>query len=162
MECCCNICCQPFQNDNTENPKRLKKVLSCDHFLCESCYLRLDKTYCPFCRKVFTYSTLDILKRKKLNLNYNWQHPSQINNYIPPDNYNNIGLPSSTLRVNRRNHQFVNEPYSRARKNMNRRRRRNLSFDEVLERRRIIRRRCRSKWMKKNGRMLKETSYLSD
>jgi hypothetical protein len=49
-----------------------------------------------------------------------------------------------------------NQPFSRARKNMTRRRRRNLSFDEVLERRRVIRRRCQMKWMRKNGRLEKE------
>ena len=138
--------------------------MSCNHELCESCYLRLDKTYCPYCREVFTYSKLDIVKRNKLNLNYNWQPPSQIYNYIPPDtNTNSIvqTLPSNNTR--NRNYE-QNEPFSRARKNMNRRRRRNLSFDEVLERRKNIRKRCRRKWMKKNGRLNKElsSSYNDD
>ena len=168
MECCCNICCQPFQNDSTvssnscmsinsnEPVTKSQKVLSCNHVLCESCYLRLDKTYCPFCRKVFTYSHSDIIKRKQLNLNYTWQPPSQISNYIPPDTTNPTFATISNNTLNRSLEQ--NEPFSRARKNMVRRRRRNLSFDEVLERRQTIRRRCQMKWMRKNGRLEKENA----
>lgn len=170
MECCCNICCQPFQTDSTPTNDcdksinsnnmiitRSKKILSCNHVLCESCYLRLDKTYCPYCRKVFTYSHNDIIKRNKLNLNYNWQPPSQISNYIPPDT-NISTIPTIIVPSNNSRNRTLepSEPFSRARKNMTRRRRRNLSFDEVLERRKVIRRRCQMKWMRKNGRLEKE------
>lgn len=157
MECFCNICCQSYQTDNTEKSKRTKKVLSCNHELCESCYLRLDKTHCPFCRKVFTYSKIDLVKRNKLNLDYNWQPPSQILNYIPPENNNHISTIQTRTSNNTQNREEQTyEPFSRVRKNMTRRRRRTLSFDEVLDRRRIIRKRCRRKWMKKNGRLEKE------
>ena len=44
------------------------------------------------------------------------------------------------------------EPFSRVRRNMKRRRRKNLTFDEVLMRRKRIKKRCRRKWMKKNRR----------
>jgi len=166
MECCCNICCQPFQTDSTvpndsgksinsnELITKSKKILSCNHVLCESCYLRLDKTYCPYCRKVFTYSRNDIIKRNKLNLNYNWQPPSQISNYIPPDT-NISTIPTVIVPSNNSRNRSL-EPFSRVRKNMTRIRRRNLSFDEVLERRKVIRRRCQMKWMRKNGRLEKE------
>ena len=180
MECCCNICCQPFQTDSTDlkdsgnfinssepNNKgeinglttRSKKILSCNHVLCESCYLRLDKTYCPYCRKVFTYSRNDIIKRNKLNLNYKWQPPSQISNYIPPDT-NISTIPTVIVPSNNSRNRSIepSEPFSRVRKNMIRRRRRNLSFDEVLERRKVIRRRCQMKWMRKNGRLEKESA----
>ena len=156
---CCNICCRPFQDD------RPIKELSCSHVLCESCYLRLDKTHCPFCRDIFTYSQEDLNKRNKLNLNYTWQPPSQIYNYIPPENNSNLSNNSNVVTIsnNARNRELEhNVPFSRARKNMNRRRRRTLSFDEVLERRQMIRKRSRMKWMKKEGRLAKINSSNYD
>ena len=39
---------------------------------------------------------------------------------------------------------------------MVRNRRRNLSFDEVIERRKIVKARCKRKWTKKNNRLDKE------
>ena len=54
---------------------------------------------------------------------------------------------------------MIPEPYSRARRNMNRNRRRNLSFDEVLQRRRRIKNKCKRKWMRKNGRLAKINFY---
>ena len=53
------------------------------------------------------------------------------------------------------NTQNINEPFSRVRKNMQRRRRRDLSFEEVLERREMIRKRSKLKWTKKNERLHK-------
>ena len=83
----CDICCLPYINDSSENMSlKVKKNLPCKHVLCKSCYLRLDKTTCPFCREEFIYSTKDIEIRNSLNLNYNkWQPPSQITYYIPPE-----------------------------------------------------------------------------
>ena len=162
----CSICCFPYSEQENSESKRSKKILCCSHSLCQSCYLRLEKTHCPFCRSNFQYSTEDLNKRKLLNLDYyKWQPPSQITNYIPSETnrmrrINNvsdiINLPTQT------NFQIIHEPNSRIRKNMQRRRRRDLSFEEVVERRKMIRKRCQMKWMKKNGRLEKELASNND
>ena len=66
-----------------------------------------------------------------------WIENRQLNNYVIVDEI------------------VVHEPFSRARKNMNRNRRRALSFDEVLERRKVIREKKARHWDKKNGRLAK-------
>ena len=50
------------------NKMKTGKTLPCQHKLCHSCYLRLDNCSCPFCRKNFTYSKKDLIKRDKLNI----------------------------------------------------------------------------------------------
>ena len=169
----CNICCFPYSDSTSEgSSSRIQKNLTCGHSLCKSCYLRLDKTYCPFCRSVFNYSVQELEERKLLNLSYhNWQPPSQIYNYIPPDNRasnfrNRIRhqvVSVEDLNIPPRpNRNIVNEPFSRVRKNMIRKRRKDLEFEEVLERRRIIRKRCQKKWVRKNSRVEKELSYFTN
>ena len=160
----CSICFLPYTENNSSKVTRLKKELCCHHCLCESCYLRLEKAHCPFCRSSFQYTHEELIKRKSLNLEYDkWQPPSQITNYIPPEivRRNNINSMNSGIIRNTQenNNQVTSEPYGRVRKNMSRRRRRDLSFEEVLERRRIIRKRCKLKWTKKNGRLEKESHY---
>ena len=152
----CSICCFPYSNDESKDSNsRIKKELCCNHCLCESCYLRLDKPQCPFCRSEFTYSIEEVKKRKLLNLEYyKWQPPSQINNYIPQ----NITSIPRILITDDEIHVPV-EPFSRVRKNMHRRRRRHLSFEEVLERRQLIRKRCKRKWEHKEQRLNKEGHY---
>ena len=160
----CSICCFPYSDLQDSNNTRIRRELCCNHSLCESCYLRLDKAQCPFCRLQFQYSIEDLKKRKSLNLEYfKWQPPSQITNYIPSEitrrraTHINI-LPS----IQEEDINIPNQPFSRVRKNMNRRRRRDLTFDEVLERRRIIRKRCKKKWTHKDGRMNKERHYINN
>jgi len=57
--------------------------------------------------------------------------------------------------------QLSHQPFSRIKKNITRRRRRDLSFDEVLERRLLIKKRCSRKWEHKEARLNKETHNLS-
>ena len=78
----CSICFSKFSEKIDHN--KSKKTLLCCHSLCSSCYLRLDKTQCPFCRTNFNYTDKELILRNQLNINYsNWQPPSQITNYIP-------------------------------------------------------------------------------
>ena len=42
------------------------KSLPCSHKTCVSCYLKLEKTKCPLCRKDFKYSKEDLNKEKNL------------------------------------------------------------------------------------------------
>lgn len=176
----CNICCFPYSDSTSEgSSSKVEKNLACGHSLCHSCYLRLDKTYCPFCRSVFNYSNQELEERKLLNLNYhNWQPPSQIYNYIPPSNnissFRNrtrnrvISVEDLNAQINpnqnrdNRNPNIIQEPFSRVRKNMIRKRRKDLEFEEVLERRKIIRKRCQKKWVRKNSRVEKELSYFTN
>ena len=166
----CTICCFPYEESNTSDKliTRSKKVLCCHHSLCESCYLRLDNQHCPFCRLAFNYSPQDLIKRKSLNLEYyKWQPPSQITNYIPSDNIRIRNRNRNTINIsddlrNTQNTNIINEPFSRARKSMYRRRRRDLSFEEVLERREMIRKRSKLKWTKKNERLNKEIAHLTE
>ena len=102
------------------------EVLPCNHSLCKSCYHKLRKTQCPFCRESF------IKKQKKPQKN-NSNLPRV---YIPESIANQNILPEAIID---------NSPYSRALKNRRRKRRRNLSFEEVLFRRQLIRKRSRIK-----------------
>ena len=165
---CCSICCFKYSEPNSSDNKFPKK-LCCSHCLCMSCYLKLDKTYCPFCRSTFKYTKEELDIRKSMNLDYNkWQPPSQITNYIPIPRVRNRNrqalLPNSIVYENTQAHSInnfnINEPYSRLRKNMKRKRRKNLTFEEVLARRKNIRKRCQRSWNKKNRRRSKETNEL--
>ena len=169
----CTICCFPYEESNTSEITRSKKVLCCHHSLCESCFLRLEYQHCPFCRSSFQYTQEELNKRKSLNLEYyKWQPPSQISNYIPSDNFRtrtrnrtrNITFISDIISNTPTNNNNITqaEPFSRVRKSMHRRRRRDLSFEEVLERREMIRKRSKLKWTKKNERLFKETNHLID
>lgn len=122
--------------------------LPCNHTLCYNCYIKLIQPHCPFCRQPFTYSADDI-KNKPVS-----PTASYINMMI--DNLN-ISNNNPLYDSNLDNHEYRNEPFSRVRRNCNRKRRRDLTFEEVLERRQIIRKRCKDKWMKKEGRLNKIT-----
>lgn len=143
-------------------------VLSCSHKLCKFCYLRLDKPNCPLCRQQFTYTRNEIYERKQLGIidKYNkYNSPSAQHSRI-----NDLSLFTDIERINNRsnsnnqnqnndNNQYFSGLISRQ---SNRKRRRNLSEDEIKEKRSIIRERCRNKWIRKNGRLAKmENSEFS-
>lgn len=139
----CDICFCEYSVDS-------KRDLTCGHSLCNNCYLRLAKNSCPFCRSVFEYTLEDKEEIKKLNISYsNWQPPSEISDYIPNEIIS-ISNDSNEIYI-------THIPYSRVRRSMKRRRRRNLTFDEVLQKRKQIKQRCKRKFSKRNGRMAKET-----
>lgn len=134
-------------------------ILSCSHKLCKNCYLRLDKQNCPLCRKQFTYTKDEIYERKQLGIidKYNkYNSPSAQRSRI-----NDLSLFTETEIINRpnsnnRNHNDNNQYFSGLIfRQSNRKRRRNLSDEEIKEKRSIIRERCRNKWMKKNARLAK-------
>ncbi len=156
----CTICCFKYSNEYQTDMDKKKKTLSCHHSLCVSCFIKLESQHCPFCRCPFTYTSDELSKRQALNLDYfKWQPPSQITNYIPGE----IIRVRNTNITTRENRITYNEPFSRVRKNMHRRRRRDLTFEEVLERRNQIKKRCKRKWERKEARLLKEAdAYLSD
>ena len=127
--------------------KESNKTLSCSHTLCSNCCVRLHTPTCPFCRQVFVYTDDEIKQRKKLGLLSGYKYE------IPPS----LALENRQLNINIEI--VVHEPYSRVRKNMFRNRRRALTFDEVLERRKIIREKKARHWEKKDGRLAKIKWY---
>jgi len=126
--------------------KSFFKVLTCDHKLCFSCFKKLPKNQCPYCRQEMT---IDEINERKTN-----------NKAIikPPQIYQ----PSQIIVLD--DFEDYNEqvivPFARYYRNMNRKRRRNLSFDEVTERRQRIKKKMREKWMRKNGRLRKFSHTL--
>ena len=138
----CNICYSKIYLSDF-------KVLSCSHKMCHSCYLRLADTKCPYCRQPFKYDIEDIKKRNELKIGYS--------NYTPPAQLfdDNILVNSfNRLEINTENNNH-NPPFSRLRRNKNRRRRRDLTFQEIKEKREIIKKKCHKKWMIKEGRQFK-------
>jgi hypothetical protein len=140
----CKIC---YSNESN-------KKLPCGHELCSSCCVRLNSALCPFCRANFIYNANEIKERIQLGLinGYKWEVPPGL-----------VFLPRDWLTPNRHitvddTNSLVNEPFSRAIKNGERRRRRFLSLDEVLERRKELKERKARHWEKKNGRLAKITN----
>ena len=64
------------------------KSLPCFHKICFSCYLRLEKSKCPLCRKDFKYNKEDIIKIAENNF---------INNVSKEGTLTNKSYPSDTL-----------------------------------------------------------------
>lgn len=145
----CSICFSVFSKDN-------KKTLACNHHLCNKCYLRLDNANCPFCRTEIIYTREDYIKRERLTSTYyRWQPPTQL---FSLESFTDLNLNSSSFEENQEN-VVSNVRNSRLRKNQVRKRRRNLTFEEVQERRRIIKKKCKQKWERKDGRLIKTKWY---
>ena len=112
------------------------KILPCCHKLCFSCYIKLIHESCPYCRQHFKYSVDEINIRHNKNINH---IPQQLTN-----SFNELTIDSD-----------YNIPNSRTNRQRFRKRRRNLTEDEVKERRRIIKKKCKNKWTCKENRMKK-------
>ena len=146
----CQIC---FQKVSSEKMKQL----TCSHALCYNCHLRLDKQLCPFCRNPFIYTQKDILNRNKLNVEYNWQPPAELLNYIPQELRNNSQtiIESNDTNIRNTNTEPNNRIERRRVQRSKRRRRKTLSEKEINEKRRIINKRKKMKFLKINRRYLK-------
>ena len=135
----CNICFQPRENFITA---------SCNHSLCITCFNRLKKTSCPFCRQEYTQEELE----QRTNINGNTQ-----NNYIPPQYINNSNISVNISRILVLDDEYPNIqiPFASYYRNMTRKRRKNLTWEEVVLRRKNIKKRMKMKWQRKNGRLNK-------
>lgn len=102
--------------------------------------MKLRQATCPYCRREFNYTKEEQIKRYNINSSNRSYPPTQLrsNNTINLEEYNNYNIVNS--RINR---------------NRTRRRRRNLTMKEIQERRRIIKKKCKRKWEKKNRRTMK-------
>ena len=117
------------------------KVLPCSHSFCSNCCVRLNAPVCPYCRQVFIFNSEEIKERIKLGIlnGYKWDASSNI-----------IVEPEIIIE-----NEINNESFSRVRRNMYRRRRRTLTFEEVLEKRQQIKVKKARHWDKKNNRLVK-------
>jgi len=130
--------------------KESNKKLPCGHECCSDCCVRFNSALCPYCRQSFTFTADEIKKRIQLGIinGYNWE-------VLPP------GLALTPIEWVQPARQLNNitreapEPYSRVIRNCVRRRRRNLSFDEVIVRRKEIQERKARHWDRKDGRLNK-------
>lgn len=123
------------------------KELGCSHKMCFSCFIRLANQTCPFCRKEFRYTNEEIIMRQKLNIKYS--PPSQL--YTTNRLINSF----TELNINTIEDYDYNIPNSRLTRNRYRKRRRNLPEEEIKERRRIIKEKCKRKWTNKENRLKK-------
>lgn len=132
--------------------KESNKKLPCSHELCFDCCVRLHSAVCPFCRQKFLYTADEIKQRLDFGIlngykmeippglafrSEDWIENRQLNNYIIIDD------------------ELVHAPFSGIIRNMTRRRRRNLSLDEALERRQIINEKKARHWERKNAKLNK-------
>lgn len=131
------------------------KTLSCQHKLCNLCYLKLATANCPFCRKDITYNSIDSIKRQEYTNSYRtYTPPAQLTDiefFIP----NTQDGHTRHRRERRPTMDYIehNPPFSRLNRKRFRNRRRDLTEEEMLERRMMIRQRCKKKWERKNGRL---------
>tara|TARA_E500000178_G_C17027661_1_gene758870 strand:- start:3371 stop:3856 length:486 start_codon:yes stop_codon:yes gene_type:complete len=154
----CSICFLEFTDKPHQNLNgrcRYQKFLSCGHSLCFSCYLKLHQTKCPFCRTDFAYSFEDLYIKNKKNTKTNKVHTLAYQSNIQDVQQQNLWQPPATSQITSLLNEST-EPFSRLKKNASRKRRRNLSFDEIMKRRQQIRKKCQQKWSHKEGRLLKE------
>ena len=118
------------------NPGKSWKVLPCQHRLCKKCYIQLRQNCCPYCRNKFNYSYEDEKKRIALKIIQDTRNPPT------QSRYNNTNINNISYNFNQR--------FSRIERNRHRRRRKKLTFKEIQEKRRLIKKKCKLKWLKKN------------
>jgi hypothetical protein len=150
----CSICFLEFTEKpeiNLNNRCRFQKFLSCGHCLCFACYLKLHQTKCPYCRNDFVYSFEDLYLKNKKTLKSSKNHSLGVQGIIETEI---TWQPPTTIQYTLLEDTI--EPFSRLKKNTHRKRRRNLSFDEILEKRKQIRKKCQKKWTHKEERLIKE------
>ena len=128
----CYICYNSF-----EDKKHNWEVLPCNHKLCKKCFDIISKNKrnykCPFCR------------HEIINENTNKNPQVQLNDV-------RIDL-EITVEIT------LDIPFSRLERNRTRKRRRNLTFEEIKERRENIRKRCKKKWNNREARLNKTNWY---
>lgn len=139
----CDICFQSKENSN------FFIASICKHKLCINCFKLLQKNTCPFCRQLYTVSEIEF-KNSKL------QH--QLKRH---QNNNSTIFPNTNLPFINRRLIFDDIHYSRVRRNMIRKRRKNLTFEQVIERRIYIKKLIKQKWAHKNGRLLKHQIIIN-
>ena len=138
----CYICYNRVKLDDN-----LWVKLICNHKMCKKCFKKLEDINtinniykCPFCRQ-------------------NYRSTRKSNNLNTPQVRPNINLEINLeISINFE----INIPNSRLNNRRIRRRRRNLSMDEIKERRDYIKKKCKKKWTSKDKRLKKLKWYEID
>jgi hypothetical protein len=159
------------------------KALPCDHSLCSKCYLRLDKSTCPYCRTEFIYSVEENKQRVKLGLESGYQSNNTQPGLELPDEFIfdrpvgllpnfSSGLNLSPDLISRRNQRIENHRnnledglYSTRSKRKNKKYDfdtipSRLSEEEIFDRRYNIAKRESRKWTRKDRRLEKINAGL--
>ena len=152
----CKIC---YSNESN-------KKLPCGHELCSSCCVRLNSAICPYCRQNFIFNADEIKQRLQLGIINGYKR--EIPPVLPRDWVTPVPRQLDELEiheplsgiVNEPFSRIVNEPFSGARRAGERRRRRFLSLDEVLERRKELKERKARHWERKNTRLNKIIDFI--
>lgn len=145
----CKIC---YSNESN-------KKLPCGHELCSSCCVRLNSAICPYCRQNFIFNADEIKQRFQLGIVNGYKR--ELPPVLPIDWIRPVPRQLNELEiVHEPFSRIVNDPYARARRSGERRRRRFLSLDEVLERRKELKERKARHWERKNNRLNKNYSGL--
>lgn len=137
----CKIC---YSNESN-------KKLPCGHELCSSCCVRLNSAICPYCRQNFIFNADEIKQRLQLGIVNGYKR--EIPPVLPIDWIRPVPQQLDELEI-------VHEPFASVRRAGERRRRRFLSLDEVLERRKELKERKARHWERKNNRLNKNYSGL--
>ena len=149
----CKIC---YSNESN-------KKLPCGHELCSSCCVRLNSAICPYCRQNFIFNADEIKQRFKLGIVNGYKREIPPVPILPRDWITPVPRQLDEIEIvidNAPYSRIINEPFSGARRSGERRRRRFLSLDEVLERRKQLKERKARHWEKKNSFLNKNYSGL--
>jgi hypothetical protein len=139
----CKIC---YSNESN-------KKLPCGHELCSSCCVRLNSAICPYCRQNFIFNANEIKQRLQLGIINGYKR--EIPPVLPRDWITPVPRQLDELEIHEPFSRIDNAPFSGARRAGERRRRRFLSLDEVLERRKELKERKARHWERKNSRLNK-------
>lgn len=134
----CNIC---FLD------KTFFQELTCGHKLCANCFKKLPKTQCPFCRVEMTLQE-KIMKRGKI---------TNINPTLPSINIIHFVDHEDNESSVEEEYQLIH--FASYYRQMYRKRRRNLTLEEVHQRRDRIKKREKMKWERREARRYKLNGY---
>ena len=150
----CYICFSSFETNGFE-------ILPCSHKICSYCHIRLENPNCPLCRKQFNFTKEQNKKRIDLGIKNKYSSPSVQQENFERNRLNDFNsiINQSTNRNTRNNNSYDNVGIGIVGRQRYRRKRRNLSEEEIKEKRKIIREKCRRKWMIKENRLNKVMWY---
>lgn len=161
------------------------KSLPCEHSLCSRCYLRLDKSICPYCRAEFIYNAEENKQRVKLGLECGYQSNNTQPGLELPDEFllnsstgSNVGLlsnlnfslnPELIYRRNQRIENHWNNLEDGLHSTRSKKKNKKYSWDnvpsrlseeEIFDKRYNIAKREFKKWTRKDRRLEKINSGL--
>lgn len=141
----CNICYQS---------KKDFFVGSCNHSLCMGCFRQLKQNLCPFCRKEYNSDEL-VIKNYIYRANKYKSLPPLIQSYNLDQIRDYINRLDSIDDI-----ELDIVPFSGYSRQMTRKRRKNLTFKQIQEKRKRIKKKQKIKWDRKNARLRKTRNCI--